>query len=205
MRTRNGLRKFKRFGYVCVCISLTFFIHQQAHAQPKHIFSVDIYSGYSRIIGQSQAAKPKLMQTAFGASLGSGFGSASYKMFVGAMSDFRWISQYSNTEQGNAYGQRWNMLSPFLGIKVRRFFLKSDYQFLGNYRLARRGLYGEKVSYTTPRGWRTQLAFSLTKNFSTGIFYEDISFKKLKIGEVSTTLQTKLRVWQTGVSFGLEF
>ena len=178
-----------------------------SHAFRLSGFYLDIngFGGYTGTTVASDDTTPKLAQ------FGLGFTGA-YQMsdnsFAGLSSDYRFINQYSAVIEsvGNRKGTRWNIISPTIGVQMNHWTLKGDFQFLGNYELAKQTSTGSKITYKRPLGGRiTALYPFLDAEIHTGLYFEYLSFgyQYLSSG-TGIDLSKRLLLWQIGVSITFE-
>lgn len=164
----------------------------------------NISLSYSKATIIQGADAPTLGQAGIGLTGGYRF----EEFFGGLTTDFRISGQYSDVKPtvGNARGTRWNIVSPTIGWHRGNLLIKGDVQFLGSYRLRNDGPGGATISYTSPIGGRVVGMYRVFEKIHAGLFYELVSFSKQNnslTGE--TSLENKLKLWQTGLTASYVF
>lgn len=169
----------------------------------KHAYFDAWFAGSSsRITAQSSAAVPTLVQFDGGVTAGYLLGGR-WNFLIGATSDYRRINQRSDVSAGNASGTRWNKISPTLGYYGHGFAIKADYQLSGDYLLKSGAFRNESVTYLLPKGWRFTVLHLLWWRLFGGGFIERVSFRDLKVGDMTIQLASPLILWQYGLSINI--
>ncbi len=121
-------------------------------------------------------------------------------LFIGAASDYRWISQVSPLANGsgNRRGERWNQISPALFLLFHSFFVQLEAQILGQYILTNLTPEGAQVMYQRPLGAKVSVGFSVSPYVYLGLFAESVIFRTQSVSE-SKELHPPLNLWASGL------
>lgn len=139
---------------------------------------------------------------------------------IGAISDYRLVAQTSVAESSwaNRSGKRWNEISPYAEITIKRFRLRFLYQFRGDYELTNATATGDSVSYGSPKGYRGEAQVCALRGkerfykipgkcfFYLGGFYEMVKFGTEEVGtRTAQNLSQPLVLKHFGLSLGSGF
>ena len=122
------------------------------------------------------------------------------RILLGATSDYRFITEYGQPVSGvsNYRGSYFNLVSPTLGIKIKRFLFKFDYKFLGSYPLLNPTISGQKLVYGSPSGFRGEVIFVWKPFLGIGLFYDSMSFGTRTLDDAPNST-SPLKAWQAGI------
>lgn len=167
----------------------------------------DIYTGVGMGGAQldSDARKPTMGNTTVGGSLG--FTLWKGRMRIGAISDYRFITQYTDTPSsvGNRRGSYFNVAAPTIGYRFRRLLIMVSLMVAGDYKLTNTTVNGEVFKYQSPFGVRTSLRILRNKSrWQFGAFGEYITFGSRNVAGTVTQLTEKLAYYQVGLTITME-
>ena len=148
--------------------------HSQFYAAANGFFS------YTSTTAATGASAPTLFTEGFGFVV-------SYKItpvwMLGLSTDYNFINQPNDPGSGgiNFSGNRWNIISPSLGFRAGPHLFLLDYEFLGNWSLAKPAANSGSVQYQSPSGIRMRYEHTLPfiEDFLIGVQLEYINFTQI--------------------------
>ena len=128
--------------------------------------------------------------------------------FVGVTSDFRTEGQYSDivSTVGDLNGNRWNIVSPTVGVRWEKLVLKLDAQLFGDYRISHSSGLGEAITYMHPFGGRLVALYPMVDKIHVGAQYEMVTYgRKASSLTGESDLTPRAAIWQVSLTAGFIF
>jgi hypothetical protein len=153
-------------------------------------------AGYGTASGMGLSKNQTLVSG--GASMSLGVGET---FFVAGMVDYRQYGQHSeiNAIDGNFQGNRL-FFAPVVGVRGHGFVLKFNYQFGGDYRLAKKTVSDTTLTFGDAKGWGLGILYELGGGVHIGINYETVGFtSKTESTQATNNLGTPLTLSQFGM------
>ncbi len=156
---------------------------------------IEGFSGYARSTVPQGFSQPSLMESGVGLAAGFGF----RHLMIGAVTDYRWITQVSSPTNGsgNRRGERWNTVAPTLFIFFNKFSVQLEAELLGDYKLTNLTPEGARVMYQRPVGAKLTFGIPVSTKVSIGLYAEAVLFRTQTVTETKE-LHPPLNAWSTG-------
>lgn len=158
-------------------------------------FGFEGFGGYASSSVPQGFSSPTLTESGVGLAAGFGFRG----LMIGAVTDYRWISQLSTPTNGsgNRRGQRWNVVAPTVFIFFKKCFVQIEAELLGDYKLTNLTPEGARVAYQRPVGAKVTFGIPLSPQLSLGLYAEAVLFRTQTVTETKE-LHPPLNLWSTG-------
>jgi hypothetical protein len=132
------------------------------------------------------------------------------RWFFGLTTAYSYYPQFTDTANTggiNYRGSRWSIVSPMIGAKIGDFSFLAEIEFLGAYKLYK----GTDVAYKSPIGgklralWKPPITTPVLDKMLVGLGFEYLGYSKLTQGSSETTLPSRQKFLNIGLTISYPF